>query len=555
VIFDHTGQPRPQWSFVVPAPNAVAILVRPREGLDQVGTERLVGAVRSTVDGAGLGATRITVSGAPAVTAALGKQIGWETPFLGALAVLLIACCYLFVPWLRRKRYRVVPLLTTLCATAVVLAVFGWLSRPVSLGVIAFLPILVGIASDYPAYLIHPGPRRRVVVAALASVVAFASLAISPLPFVRDLGLALAGGLLVALGLGLLVSRRLVPASSVDEPAPVVVSSRIPLWQRVFLLCAAVVVAVLGWSAANRIEIEAQPDRLAAGLPAWDDVSYVEQMLGGSGQIELIMHGPNVLSPQALAWMNKAVDQIAVRYGDQVKPVLNPPNLFQFLGGAPTAQEVTAGVQLLPGYLTSAVVRADSRRAAMVYLLRLQDLRGQQQLFDGIRAAIPQLPQGFSIDLVGLPVVGARGYQLLSDSPYLPGIVGTLGAGLVLFVGLRRRSDAVRAVLAAGLATGWGLGLVWLLGMAVTPLTLALGSLATATACEFTVMLSGGLGASRSSLQRTVLAAATAATLGYAALAASQLDVVREFGLLMAGSVVLSFVAARLVVLVVKVGR
>ncbi|MCW2752099.1 MAG: hypothetical protein JWR83_3209, partial [Aeromicrobium sp.] len=42
VVFDKDGQPRQQWRFVVPKPDAVAIVVRPREQLDQAATERLV---------------------------------------------------------------------------------------------------------------------------------------------------------------------------------------------------------------------------------------------------------------------------------------------------------------------------------------------------------------------------------------------------------------------------------------------------------------------------------------------------------------------------------
>jgi predicted RND superfamily exporter protein len=152
------------------------------------------------------------------------------------------------------------------------------------------------------------------------------------------------------------------------------------------------------------------------------------------------------------------------------------------------------------------------------------------------------------VELVGLPVVASRGYELISGSEYLTSTIGIASAGLVLLVGLRRRIEALRAVLAAGLATGWGLAAVAGLGMSLTPLTLALGSLTTATACEFTVMLSQASGPGRSQLHRTVVAAATAAALGFAALSASGLDMVREFGLLLAGTVALSYVAARLVV-------
>ncbi|WP_131770163.1 RND transporter, partial [Candidatus Protofrankia californiensis] len=465
VIFDQAGAPRPQWAFVVPKPNAVAILIRPREALDQTGTEQLVSTVRSTVDHAGLAATRTTVTGVPAVTAALGNRIRLEIPLLGALAVVLIAACYLLVPWIRPKRYRLVPVVTTLCATALVLAVFGWLSRPLSLGVIAFLPILLGIASDYPAYLTQPGRRRRVIVAAFASSIAFASLAISPLPFVRDLGLALAGGLLVALGLGLVVGRRLVRVASAPPASPVAAhlanfSERpgMPTWKRISVLAAVVTVASLGWFALPQVEIEAQPDRLASGLSALDDVSYAQQMLGGSGEVQLVVRGPDVLAPEALEWMKHAEDQIVLQYGNQLKAVLSPSSLFNFLGASPTPREVAAGTQLLPSYLTNSVVRGDRQRATMIFLLKLQDLRDQKHLFDGVRSVIPPPPHGFDMDLVGLPVVAARGYELILKSPYLPSIVGIVSAGLVLLIGLRRRSDALRAVLAAGLATGWGLG-------------------------------------------------------------------------------------------------
>jgi predicted RND superfamily exporter protein len=118
----------------------------------------------------------------------------------------------------------------------------------------------------------------------------------------------------------------------------------------------------------------------------------------------------------------------------------------------------------------------------------------------------------------------------------------------VLLVGLRRRSDALRAVLAAALASGWGLVLAWGIGIPLTPLTIALGSLTTATACEFTVLLATDRRGQR--VRRTVVVAALAATLGYLALAASGLAMIRDFGLVLAATVVLSLVAARLVVTV-----
>lgn len=550
LVFGDDGEPRPQWRFIIPTAESAAILIRPRENLDQAGTERLVTAVRAAVAEAGLPTERVTVSGAPAVAAGLGEQVRREIPLLGALAVALIALCYLLVPWRRRRRERLLPLAATLCSTGLVLAAFGWLGIPLSLGVIAFLPILVGIGSDFPAYLVHGTHRRRVLVAALASAAGFAALAASPLPFVRDLGLALAAGVVVAVGVALGL-RRLVagePAPTEEEPEPDPADAgRMSAARRLVVLAVACAVALGGWIALPRLDVEARPDRLAAGLPAVEEAGHIEDVLGSSGEVQVILRGESVVTPEALAWLRAAQAAIVVGYGDELRPIVSLPDLLQFLGAEPSPEQIVAGVQALPGYLVGAALSLD-RKAALVSLgIRLQDLGDQQRLLDAVGAALPPSPPGFTAEVVGLPVAAARGYELISADRYLTNGLGILLAGLVLVVGLRRRSDAGRAVLAAALATGWGLGGAWLLGVGLSPLTMALGSLSTATACEFTILLAGGAG-SAPALRRTVAVAALAASLGYLTLAASGLLVIREFGLVLAATVALSFLAAHLVV-------
>ncbi|SNR92282.1 hypothetical protein SAMN06265360_1343 [Haloechinothrix alba] len=576
VIFGGEDAPQPRWNFVVPRGDAVSILVRPREGLDQAGIEGLVDEVGSRVQGAELAAERVTVTGVPAVTAGLGERVRQEIPLLGGLAVGLIGASYLLVPWIRRRRRRLLPLAATLGATTVVLAGFGWLDRPLSLGVIAFLPILVGIGSDFPAYLSQPGTRRPAIVAALASATAFASLAVVPLPFVRDLGLALAAGQLVALGLALVAQRWWLAArggggagSGDDlggEVAPeqggvgvettgggssaagVMGMARRRWVSRVGVAVLVGSVAVAGWSGLAQLEVEAQPDRLAEGLPAIEDARHAERVLGASGEVQVLVRGQDVATPEALGWMRQAQDELVTQHGDRLRPILTPPSLLAFLGPEPTEEQLAAGLQWMPEYLTQAVIRSDQRRASMSFQLGLQDLAEQKQLIDQVRADLPPLPEGLEADVVGLPVAAARGYELVSGDRYLANGVGVLGAGAVLLLGLARRMDAVRAVLAAGLATGWGIAALWVLNVALTPLTMAVGSLTTAIACAYTVMLRQSAGTGSWRLRRTVAVAALSAALGYLALTASGVAVLREFGLVLAGAVALSFAAAHLVV-------
>lgn len=579
VIFGDGDTPKPRWDFVVPREDAVSILVRPREGLDQAGTEELLRRVRAEVDAAELATERVTVTGVPAVTGGLGERIRREVPLLGAAAILAIGASYLLVPWLPSRRRRLVPIAVTLSATAMVLAGFGWLDRPLSLGVIAFLPILVGIASDFPAYLERRTDRRRAVVVALASAAAFGSLAATPLPFVRELGVALAAGQLVALALALAIQRTRsarrgrsavagaagsVDAAARDErgavgddgSAGVPVSGNtgsgkagsrlgLPLRVSVFVLLA--VLAAAGWSALRPLDVEARPDALAEGLPAMEHAGHAEEVLGASGEVQVLVRGDNVLDPDVLAWMRAAQDAIVVQHGGELTPILTPPGLLEFLGREPTAEQVRSGMRLMPEYLTRAVVRSDERFAAMSFQLGLQDLATQQELLEDVRAGIPEPPEGVEADLVGLPVTAARAYELMTDNRYVTNGLGVLGAGVVLLVGLRRRGDAIRAVAAAMLATGWGLAGLWALDIGMTPLTMVLGSLTTAVACEYTVMLGDRTGNGTRSLARTVAVAALSASLGYFALTLSGLAVLREFGVVLAGAVVLSFVAAHVV--------
>ncbi len=548
VVFEQGGAPRQQWRFVVPAPNAVAILVRPREGLDQAGTERLVAAARRIAETAGLRTTRLTVTGMPAVAADLGGQVRREIPLLGALALGLIAACYVLLPWVRRRRHRLLPLVATLGATVLTLAALGWLGRPLSLGVVAFLPILVGIGSDFPAYLIRGAEPRRVLVAALASAAGFASLGLSPVPFVRDLGFALAAGVLVAVGLAVLFRYRVVtteveqpPAD--DEPVPTMSRAR-----RIGVLIVLVAVAGLGWSALASLDVEARPDRLAQGVPALADAQHAEDVLGSAGEVQILVSGVNVVTPEALAWMRQAEDATIRRFGGDLHPIVSLPDLLAFLGSSPTPDQITAGLEQLPHYLGAAVVRDDARQAVISFGVELQDVAEQKILLDDVRASLPPPPAGLRADLVGLPVVAARGYELVSGDRYPASLIGIAAAGLVLLVGLPRRSDAVRAVLAAVLATGWGLAGAWVCGVALTPLTVTLGSLATATACEFSVLLGQGYTRRSPRLRRSVGVAAAAASTGYLALAASSLSLIRQFGIFLAATVGLSLLAAFVVV-------
>lgn len=562
VLFDEkTGNVRPQWSFVIPEPNTVALLVRPRAGLDQTENQQLVADVRQQVDDAGLALKDTLISGVPVVTAGLADKVTGELPLIAGLVVLAVALRFLLVPTGLRLRHRLWPLAAAAIGTAATVAAFGLAGRPLSFGVAALLPVLLGVGSSIPLYLSVLRDTRRVIAMSVASAVGFFSLAVSPLPFVRQLGVALGAGVLLTM-LAALLFRRRVQASLVDtdELKPdrqrgVAESRRRGPVIRGMLVTLAVAVAGAGWFVLPRLDVQADLKELAAGLPELTDAHEVQQVLGSSGEVSVSLRGGDVTSPEALAWAREAEQVIITEYGNQLRPILSLPGLVEFLGDKPTGDQIDSGIDILPQYLTSAVINRTRDSALMIFGLRLQDLGQQARLLDQVRAALPPAPKGLEVELVGLPVAAAEGYELISDGRYLANLAGIAAAGLALVLLLRRRTDALRAMAAGILATGWSLAGIWLVTGELSPLTVALGSLTTVTGCEFLVLLAGRDVRSHRWLRRSIGVACLTSAVGFCALAVSDLAILRDFGLVLTGTVVLSYVSARLVLFVAPPGH
>lgn len=549
VLYRSNGQPRAQWQYLVPNSRAVAILVRPRPGLSQHGVQQLAGAVQRTVNGAGLSASRVTLSGVPALVNALGHEVISGIAVIGTIAVAAIGLVLLLIPWTSRRRRRLIPLAVTLLATALTLAVLGWIRHPLSLGVVAFLPVLTGAGSYYPTYFLSRARSRLVAVLAAGTVVSFATLALSPVPFVRDLGLTLAIGVCFSVGISWLTCRPsgVAPADGIPAAGAPPVPGR-PL-ARAGAALAVVAVAAAGWVFLPSLALQANVQQLASGLPAMTAANHAENVIGSAAELDVVLTGRDVLTPQAWTWMNTAQQRIAARSGGQARPALSPPELLSFLGASPTRGQIQSGAGLLPAYLTRAMLGDHNRTALLAYGVRMDDIGRVRALISAVKDGLPAPPPGYHVEVTGLPAVAVQGYDLVSGSRYLGSSAGVIAAGIVLLAGLRgRRRDALRAVLAAALATGVELCALRLIGTALNPVSVALGSLTAAVGCEFTVLMAESARTGDRGLRRGVALAALISGVGYAVLVVSPLSIMRDFGVLLAVSTVLSYAAARFVV-------
>lgn len=545
VLMDRAGNPRPEWRFLVPSAKSATLLVRPEPGLDQEQTRRLVAEIRKAVRGSGLSIERPVVSGVPVVVSGVADRAHTEILRLGAVALGAVALVLVCAGWSRRRRHSLLPLGCALLGTATTVAVFGLLGVPLSLGAAAFLPVLLGVGSDFPLYLLQAQRLRGVLVTAGAAAAAFASLALTPLPFVREFGLALALGLVLTVGwalvLRLMIGRVEPRAAPSRTRRALSLSPKVAKGSMVVLAAA----AIAGWVMLPGMRIQSSPEQLAQGVPELADAARIEQTLGFSGELDIVLRGKNVASPEAIAWSQQAQSLVVREHADQMRPLLTYSQLLAFLGGSATAAQVSAGTEVVPDYLADAVLSRNHQAAVATYGITLDDVRAQRRLIESLRRELPEPPKGYRVEIVGLPVLAADGLSAMEDARYTVNAVGILVAALLVGLGLRSWRAGVRVLATALLAAGWLFAAVRLAGIDLSPLTLAIGALVTVTSCEFVTML--GERRLLASSGRTVLTAAIAGAVGYLALGLSGLTVLRDFGLLLAAGVISSYAAAHLV--------
>lgn len=561
VVFED-GQIRPNLRFVVPDDRTVAIVLRPDAELKQEQIARLVSSVRRTVGRADLGPTQIYVSGSPVVLAALVDRTRVEIPML-TLASVVVVALLLGLGVLRDRRRRrwpgvLIPLASAGWAVLADLALLGWLDSPASLVLVAVLPALIGIGSDVPIYLRAFGPTRRVVATAVASATGFAMTAFSPVPFLQQLGGLMAVGVLLAF----LISYLLIVVlggDDVDLPAdqaitagqpadtrevPQTSARRSPRGARIGLAVAAIA-AIAGWALLPTIPLDADVAGLANGLPVEREARASQDALGVSGELDVLLEGAGT-SREVLTWSREARAAVIAAHGDDVRPILSPTQLLGFLGDDPTTTQVSAALSLLPPYLLGAVLSDDGTTASLSFGVVTSDVGQQRRLVESVRTLLPKPPKGSRVVVTGVPAVASREFELLDGARYGSNLLGVAApaVALLLILGWKRRAEAVQALLAAAVATGLGLLALRLAGTSLTPLTCALGSLTAAVGIEFTVMLRD-----QTRAWRSVLVAGSTSLAGYLVLLGSQLDVMRNFALVLAASVIWAGLASLLVAL------
>jgi predicted RND superfamily exporter protein len=296
-------------------------------------------------------------------------------------------------------------------------------------------------------------------------------------------------------------------------------------------------------------------------IKAVEGLNELQDTTGVSGELDVRIQAPDLADPATVEWMAGFKQRVLQANGFEgedpsclTAEICPGPALSDFLirgDEKPTRKRIEGTLKVLSPYALRQVAPLDPATgkvghvALISFGIRAQSLEDQQRLIDRVRSEIGEPPPGVEVQLAGLPVIAAQSASDLSSSRYWLTLAGLAAVGLALLLVYRSWRRALIPLVPTVLATGWASLLLWITGIPLNPMSAALGALTIAIATEFGVLLVGRFHEERSrgtavadALHRAyartgaaVLASGLTAIAGFAVLIASDVRMLRDFGL------------------------
>ena len=587
------GTPKARLSYLFPNARSAQIVIRLKPDLSAAERRRAIELIEATVAdtkprkvcGEGgkpapcfaLAGGSYVVSGAPVVIEGVAGALKNALLVLFAVALAAMAAVLFLV---FRSRWPLLPLAVALIAVAITFGLLALIGGSLTMASIAALPILIGLAVDYAiqfqARFDELGSTREAAAAGgptigtacLATAAGFLALQLSPIPMVRGfgwlliLGIALAFGSALTVGMAALSLRRPGPARESRWRLPVERLLSLARTYPEMILSVGIALAVVGWAAGTQIETVSDIRSLAPQkIKAVEGLNELQETTGVSGELDVSIHAPDFTDPATIEWMAGFKRRVLASNGfDGEDPsclsaeICPGPALSDFLVRGeekPTQKRIEGTLTALSPYALRQVAPVDpetgkvGHKALISFGIRAQSLEDQQQLIERVRSEVGKPPAGVEVQLAGLPVIAAQSASDLSSSRYWLTLAGLAAVAAALLLVYRSWRRALIPLVPTVLATGWVSLLLWITGIPLNPMSAALGALTIAIATEFGVLLVGrfheerGSGADaeealRRAYSRTgaaVLASGVTAVAGFAVLIASDVRMLRDFGL------------------------
>ncbi len=555
-------------------------------GVSMSAQKQVLGNIESTIRISGPPpGLSVTVSGNPAFSKEMEGEMGGQMGILILAAMLLMVLAVLLL--FSHVRYSLLPVGVVAVGLIMTFGFMGLSGISISMVVIGAFPVLIGIGIDYAiqfharfdeeiqrgtipeavwATVVNLGPS--VLIAMSATALGFIAMFFAPVPMVADFGMVCTIGVASCYIAALIIvpvfatvmnyrPKKEAPTSGSQEGglsfierydrilgrlAYTVAKHPVP----VILLVA--VVAAGGYHLDQSVPISADEKTFVPDdMPALRDLEKITRTMGSTSTIPIIVIADDVLSPEALAW----IDQFGIyeqEHNDKITGVASIATLIREHNGGvlpSTRGEVNDVVARIPEptlkrYLDGNMEAVLEFSTVDMEMSVARDLVKRMQS----DAAWNNPPAGVTVKITGTMEMFAAVMDDIAESRTFMTLLGfAFIIGFMILV--YRKFRAISPVIPIVFIVGWNGAIMYLLGLDYTPLTAVLGSMTIGVASEYTILimerceeeLARGmefLDAIQIAVQKigtAITASGMTTVFGFAALTLSTFNIISNFGI------------------------
>ncbi len=524
---------------IVPS-NVLSLMQFPLDpGLSDATEASVLDAVQLAVDQSDPPAgVTVEVSGSPAFTAqmkaAMGSQMGI---LIGAAMILMIIVMGLLFSYVS---YRFLPVVFVGLGLSTALGLMGLAGIQLNMAVMGAFPVMIGLGIDYAiqfharldeesrkgslddaVYTTITKTGPAVMYAMLATSLGFAAMFISTVPMIQSFGLVAMIGIMSCYCVSLVgipaVAHiiRYKPKPQTPEVCYAVgeeACDTLPTPQKkswsygqfltdtsikiaknpVPILLIAALIAVIGFQIDPLIPIEAnQNNFVPSNMPAKIQMDKVTRVLGSTTTADFYIQGSRVTDLDTLQWIKTFQDYELGHHSQITSATSIVTYIMAYNGGVmpQTQNQVDVALDKIPASVKDQYLSGSTRGVVEFGMANLQ-IPQEEDLKKVMVSDIAflQPPIGISIQPVGsFDIMTALIGGLTSSKDEMT----YLGFALIfIFLALvYRHIHAISPLIPIVFIVGWNSVMMYILGIAYSPLTATLGSMTIGVAAEYTILV------------------------------------------------------------------
>jgi hypothetical protein len=583
-------------AVVLPSNVLVLMEVEPDTGIsDKLSQTTVLDTVQQVVDQSnpppGLA---ISVSGMPAFHAQLEATMGSQMGVLiGAAMILMVIVMGLLFTYVS---HRFLPVLFVGLGLTTALGLMGLANISLTLATLGAFPVMIGLGIDYAiqfharldeesrkgslddaVYMTVTRTGPAVMYAMLATSLGFAAMFVSTVPMIRSFGLVAMIGIMSCYCISLVgipaVAHLLRYKPKAQTPAvcyavgeaacdtlpakkksswsysQFLTNSAVKIAKNpVPILLIGALIAVVGFQIDPQIPINAdQKDFVPATLPAKIDLDTVTNIIGSTVTADYYIQGSRITDLDTLQWIKTFQDYELSHQPHITQAFSIVTYIMAYNGGTmpQTQKQADAALAKIPQSIKDQYLYGSMRGLIVFDTTNLQ-IPQQQDLKNQLQNDITFLdpPAGITLTPVGdFEVFTTVISSLVSSKDEMT----YLGFALILtwLALVYRHIHAISPLIPIILIVGWNSVMMYILGIAYTPMTATLASMTIGVAAEYTILVMERYSEEEEQLhnpieaiQKSVSKIGTAITVsglatffGFSALCISSFPIISNFGI------------------------